>query len=873
MIPSDPITDPLRILLVDDNRSIHEDFRKILLPRECGPVSEDEEALFGKAEPSGPAVRFEVTSAYQGKDGFELVQKSIQQKQPYAMAFVDIRMPPGWDGVKTLEHIQTVDEDIQFVICSAHSDYSWRELVRRFGHHDRLLILKKPFHNSEALQMAWTLTRKWELSRAVKQHQASLEMKVEEKTAELRNACAAIQQQKRVVLSQNAKLEILFRDAQEAQHVAESANRAKSEFLANMSHEVRTPMNGIIGLSGLLLKTSLDDTQRRHLEMVQFSANSLMSVLNDILDFSKIEAGKLELDPVIFDLRELAGDVMKSFGLRAHQKGLELTTRIRPAVPKMLVGDSGRLRQVLVNLIGNSLKFTHQGEISLTVDVEQRRADVLSLHFKVEDTGDGIDPKKQQIVFDAFTQADGTMTRRYGGTGLGLAITRRIVEIMGGRVWVESELGKGSAFQFVVQLTVAPVEASESLQSAKCFASLDGLRVLIVDDNATNRLVLEEMTLAWQMTPSVASGGQEAIEALVAANEQGQPFSLVLLDAHMPEIDGFQVAKRIRNELGMRDLALMVLSSDDTCGAVEHFKEIGLAAFFVKPIKQSELLDSLVALTQTAATDREPANSWNRECSDISRLQQPRIPPLRILLAEDNFVNQQLMIRLLEQDQHRVTTANNGREAYELSKAQIFDVVLMDIQMPEMDGVEATLAIRKDEKHGGRRLPIVALTAHAMKGDREKYLAEGMDAYLSKPIHVDALYSVLAEIGDQMSPSKSVPTGQRMEELVDLEGLMKRVGHDKEFLAVMSDVFRQDCPKHLREMRSALADNDNVRFEKAAHTLKGSAGNLGGLQVRSAAANLEVLARQGELPAADAKISELESSIDDLIEALSVLSR
>ncbi|TWT80153.1 Signal transduction histidine-protein kinase BarA [Planctomycetes bacterium CA13] len=873
MINPDLHTEPLRILLVDDNRSIHEDFRRILAPKELDEISEDEEALFGKPEQIGPRVRFELASAYQGKDAFEMVKTSLEENRPYAMAFVDIRMPPGWDGVKTLEHIQTVDDEIQLVICSAHSDYSWRELVQKFGHHDRLLILKKPFHNSEALQMAWTLSKKWQLGRAVKDQQASLEMKVVEKTAELQDACKALEEQKTFILSQNANLEELYRDAQEARRVSESANRAKSEFLANMSHEVRTPMNGILGLTGLLLKSALTDRQRRHLEMVQTSADSLMGVLNDILDFSKIEAGKLELDPVTFDLRELAGDAMKMFGLRAHEKGLELTTRIKPAIPEMLIGDSGRLRQILVNLIGNSLKFTHEGQVSLTVDVEHRVDDNLSLYFTVEDTGVGIDPEKQQAVFEAFTQADGTMTRRYGGTGLGLAITRRLVEIMGGRVWMESDVGKGSAFHFIVKLQAAPEEAMAKMRSARRVVSLDGLRVLVVDDNETNRLVLEEMAFAWQMKPSVAVGGQQAIEAIIAAKEQGNPFSLVLLDAHMPGINGFQVARHIRQNLAMPDVALLVLSSNDSSSAVELNKELGIAATLVKPIKQSELLDSIIAVTQSSVIADETITASNTGNTEFASLEQSRIRPLKILLAEDNYVNQQVMIRILEQEKHEVIIVDNGRDAYEQAIAQHFDVVLMDVQMPEIDGIEATSAIRKDERAGGtRRIPIIALTAHAMKGDREKCLEAGMDAYVSKPIDADKLTVVMANLVDQASdaaPPPPPPPIRSPEESLDLEGVMKRVGNDKEFLATMLDIFREDYPKHLSEMRLAFSEHDPERIAKAAHTIKGSASNLGGLQVQNVASNIECLARQDELPEGTIAIAELETRIDQMLDALS----
>ena len=447
-----------RILIIDDTHSIHEDFRQILLPSELDQQSEDEIALFGGTSSAATRLDIEVDSAFQGQDGYEMVKQAIAEQRPYSMAFVDIRMPPGWDGVKTLEKIQEIDDEIQFVICSAHSDYSWKELLQRFGHHDRLLILKKPFHNSEALQMAWTLTKKWELGRTIKNHQANLETTIAARTLELRETCLKLEDRQSLIVAQNNELETLYKDSQAARVVAESANLAKSEFLANMSHEVRTPMNGIIGLTELLLQTKLTADQQRQLELIQTSSEALMHVLNDILDFSKIEAGKMEIDPVPIELREIVGDTMKMFGLRAHQKGLELAYRIHPEVPELLIGDAGRIRQVLVNLVGNALKFTDRGEVYVNVDVDSQTEHDLSLRVTVQDTGIGIPKQQLEAVFEPFTQADGTMTRRFGGTGLGLTITRRLVEIMSGRLWVESELDEGSSFHFVIKVGKASPE-------------------------------------------------------------------------------------------------------------------------------------------------------------------------------------------------------------------------------------------------------------------------------------------------------------------------------------------------------------------------------------------------------------------------------
>ncbi|HEY2827759.1 MAG TPA: response regulator, partial [Pirellulales bacterium] len=726
--------------------------------------------------------------------------------------------------------------------------------------HGEARVVRDEFGRPLFIQgIAFDITESKRAEQALRRSAEDLEMKVAERTVALKEASLR----------------------------ADMANQARASFLANMSHEIRTPLNGIVGMTELALDTQLSYGQFEYLSTIKSCADSLLNIINDILDFSKIEAGKLQMDHVGFHLPDLLSDTCKTLGFRADQKGLELACRIGPNVPEYVIGDSGRLRQVLINLVGNAIKFTKQGEVVVQVEVLSRADNSAQLKFAVSDTGIGIPKEKQSRIFSAFEQADTSTTRTYGGTGLGLAIASKLVALMDGKIEIASEEGRGSTFSFIVRLDMEPEREQNISRSTN---PLRNLPVLVVDDNQTNRRILAEILTNWYMQPTMVAGGQEALTALEQAADRGRPFALVLLDAQMPEMDGFMLVEHIKTDPRMKETILMMLSSAAQHSDAERCRSLGVAAYLTKPIKQSELLDTILSLLHPAdpcATQGKPGSS---PASAITS--GGTSPKWNILLAEDNPVNQRVAAGILEKRGHTVTAVENGLEALQAVKVQRFDLVLMDLQMPEMDGFAATSAIREMEETSGRHLPIVAMTARAMKGDRECCLQAGMDGYVSKPINPKVLLATIESLVCRPVMNGQPAHNQKIQTMnhnhipatvnasapvpalpetkadalaaVDFTELSERVENDLTLLQEMIELYLQSSPRLLMEIELGISKSDGLTIQRAAHALKGALQNLSAGPSARAALQLEQLGRSGELDSVDQSLVELKTEMDRL---------
>jgi len=723
-------SDRRRILIIDDNNAIHDDIGRVLQEDEHGGELDDLEAeLFGTSIQEKQASPFLTESAYQGKEGFEMVKRAIEEGDPYMLAFVDMRMPPGWDGLETIQNIWRVDAEIQVVICTAFSDHSWDGIVNVLGHADRLLILKKPFDVMEVTQLAWALTQKWILARQAKMKRGELEALVEARTRSLEAA-------RQELLTLNEQLAV-------ARDKATDSNHIKSEFLAAMSHEIRTPLNGVIGTTSLLMETDLNHQQADYVETLSSSAESLLTIINDVLDISKIEAGKMSLEHRSFDVRRAVDQVAELLAAEAGPKGIQLVVRVKNNVPRCLIGDEVRIRQVLINLVGNAIKFTHEGHVLINVVYRPDAKDGVKLAIAVEDTGIGIPNEKLALIFGAYDQADAFTAIQYGGTGLGLAISKKLCELMGGTITVTSTVGVGSRFTMHLPLGVD----TENATMPEPPNSLSNLSAVVLSPRTIIRALLKEILTTWGIRTAVTQGVEEAVAKAKQLRETVISQHIMIVDQADGITNESQVLLALQDAGLHEHLPVLLLAEPMQAAGSSEIDGAGYTASVTKPIRMERLVILMDRVLDAIRRGKSPTAvteaDLNPENTKAPLEGDPSRPgATRILLADDNDINQKVCAQMLQRLGCAVEIACDGQEAVDMHGNASYDLILMDCEMPKIDGFEATRQIRGRETGDGR-IPIIAMTANAMTGDRQRCLEAGMDDYLSKPYRLKDLQVTL----------------------------------------------------------------------------------------------------------------------------------